>query len=220
MIEAAGRQVLGGGVGSAAANNETGSGTRSSTGQSRRDHHGLWPHAIGVQYLVSCGDARLAGRRDRDQSVETSPCPNNFLGPAEVRRTGVAPGELGRGSSFSTTRRLSCRYAPQGPLGDPSARRRVAVLFMAGVASAQERPLASGPHQRAPRGPRTLESRLHYSRRRPAFPCSSAWTYRERHQRHDAAAADFVFTNHKLPYGVRFSRLPRHRPLAGEPIHA
>ena len=96
MIEAAGRQYWVVGVGSDAANTDDRFGHevihRASLGATIIVYG---PHAIGVQYLVSSRDARLAGRRDRDQSVETISLSYNFLGQRKFGAVEWRPGELG-----------------------------------------------------------------------------------------------------------------------------
>jgi len=81
MLEASGRQyyVIGTGSGPGASTSDFGAETilRANTGVTVR----LWgPHAIGLQYVVSNREARIRGRRDRHQLVETLSLSYNFLG--------------------------------------------------------------------------------------------------------------------------------------------
>ena len=58
----------------------------------------LWgPHAIGLQYVVSSREARVAGIQDREQRVETVSLSYNFLGHSRFGAVEWRPGERADG---------------------------------------------------------------------------------------------------------------------------
>ena len=96
MLEGAVRQyfVIGTGSGPGPSTSDFGAEriTRANVGFTMRL---FGPHALGVQYLVTARDARIAGAPDRHQSVDTVSVSYNFLGHTRFGASEWRPSELG-----------------------------------------------------------------------------------------------------------------------------